>query len=118
MSEDRLLEFLVVSLRGASAHAEELRALGERRRSALAEAESVLARVEELLPYAERAGLSLAEIARLSAVSRPTLYAIKERRGGARRRPEDPAVATALAEAAAELGIDLSEGSEPRSSGG
>jgi hypothetical protein len=52
----------------------EIRALGERRRAALAEAESVLRRVEELLPDALQAGCSITEIAELSAVSRPTLY--------------------------------------------
>jgi hypothetical protein len=51
-----------------------LRALGERRRAALVEAESVLRRVEELLPDAVQAGCSITEIAELSAVSRPTLY--------------------------------------------
>jgi hypothetical protein len=52
----------------------EFRALGERRRAALVEAESVLRRVEELLPDAVQAGCSITEIADLSAVSRPTLY--------------------------------------------
>ncbi len=84
----------------------ELRDLGERRRAALAEAQVVLDRVEELLPDALGAGLSLSEIARLSAVSRPTLYALK-RRGGAHRRRLDDRAAAEFAEPAAELGIDL-----------
>jgi len=60
----------------------ELRELGERRRAALAEADAALRRVEELLPGALAAGLSMSEIATLSAVSRPTLYAFE--RPGAR----------------------------------
>ena len=85
----------------------ELRGLGERRRAALAEAQAVLERVEELLPEALHAGISLSEIARLSGVSRPTLYALKERSEAARRALDERDEA-GLAEAAAELGIDLS----------
>ncbi len=83
----------------------ELRGLGERRRAALAEAQAVLERVEEILPEALCAGLSLSESARPSAVSRPTLYALSA--AGGPLRLEDRAAAE-LAEAAAELGIDLS----------
>ena len=41
---------------------------------ALKEAESCLRRVEELLPEALDAGLMISDVAKLSGVSRPTLY--------------------------------------------
>lgn len=56
---------------------DELRELGERRRAALEEADSVLRRVQELLPGALDAGLTITEVAKLSAVSRPTLYGFR-----------------------------------------
>ncbi len=58
----------------------ELRELGERRRAALAEADATLRRVEELLDDALLAGLSVSEVAALSAVSRQTLYELRRRR--------------------------------------
>lgn len=63
----------------ARVYVDELRELGERRRAALAEADAALRRVQELMPGALDAGVSLSEVAKLSAVSRPTLYAIRRR---------------------------------------
>lgn len=54
---------------------EELAAIGERRRQALAAAEAELAAILERAPAALEAGLTLKDVAALGAVSRPTLYA-------------------------------------------
>ena len=82
-------EFFARRLGLSGPYREELRGLGERRRAALSEAQAVVDRVEELLPDALRSGLSLSEIARLSGVSRTTLYALKERGGASERRLGD-----------------------------
>lgn len=57
----------------------ELKAAGGARAAALDVADSELERIGALLPGALQAGLSLAEIARLTGVSRPTLYELKAR---------------------------------------
>lgn len=59
----------------------ELEHAGEVRRRALALAEAQLERVARQLATALRAGLSIAEIARVTNISRPTLYALRERYG-------------------------------------
>jgi DNA invertase Pin-like site-specific DNA recombinase len=106
MSGDPDRELLAGCLRPPGPYAEELGRLGERRRAAQAEDQAVLERIEEVLPGALGSGLSLSEVARLTGVSRPTLYGLK-RRAGAGRRLEDR-TAAGLADAATELGIDLS----------
>ena len=63
----------------AGPYIDELRELGEHRRAALAEADAALRRVEDLLPGALDAGLTITEVAKRSAVSRPTLYGLRER---------------------------------------
>ena len=65
--------------RSAGPYIAELHELGERRRAALEEADAALRRVQELLPGALDAGLTITEVAQLSAVSRPTLYGFRER---------------------------------------
>lgn len=57
----------------------ELREAGEARTAALEAAEAELERIGSLLPGALQAGLSLAEISRITGVSRPTLYELKAR---------------------------------------
>jgi transcriptional regulator with XRE-family HTH domain len=59
--------------------ASELQAAGDRRELALHEADVQLERIARLLPNALQAGLSLSEIARVTRVSRPTLYELKAR---------------------------------------
>lgn len=54
--------------------ADELAAIGQRRRQALAAAEAELAAIVERAPAALAAGLTLKDISTLGAVSRPTLY--------------------------------------------
>jgi chromosome segregation and condensation protein ScpB len=60
-------------------HLSELEEAGARRSAALAEADAQLDRVARLLSGALRAGLTLAEIARVAGVSRPTLYELRAR---------------------------------------
>src|SRR5688572_18376446 len=55
-------------------HRNELERAGAARRAAFSEAESQRALISRLLPGAVDAGLSLSEIARVTGVSRPTLY--------------------------------------------
>jgi hypothetical protein len=64
-------------LRRGGPYVEELGALGKRRRAALEDADAVLHRVRELLPEALDAGLTMTEVAELSAVSRQSLYAMR-----------------------------------------
>jgi transcriptional regulator with XRE-family HTH domain len=59
--------------------ASELQAAGSKREAALHEAEVQLERIARLLPNALQAGLTLSEIARVTGVSRPTLYELKAR---------------------------------------
>lgn len=58
----------------------ELGESGRRRAAALAGAEQELARIAQFLPGALHAGMTLTEISQLTGVSRPTLYAIRDRR--------------------------------------
>jgi len=62
-------------------HKSELESAGARRAVALHAAELELDRIGRLLPDALQAGLSMAQIARLTGVSRPTLYELKGRHG-------------------------------------
>ncbi len=52
---------------------------GDRRREALAAAERELNAMRELLREALDAGVPIAELSRLAAVSRPTLYELRRR---------------------------------------
>ena len=64
-------------------HESELKAAGAARNVALHEAELALDRIARLLPDALQAGLTLSEIARITDVSRPTLYQLRGRYGDA-----------------------------------
>jgi transcriptional regulator with XRE-family HTH domain len=57
----------------------ELREAGEARRAAMAEAEWQLERIGKFLAGATAAGLSLSEVARITGMSRPTLYELLKR---------------------------------------
>lgn len=63
-------------------HLSELETAGTARTIALHEAEKQLDRVARLLPNAIQAGISITEIARVTGVSRPTLYELQGRYGG------------------------------------
>lgn len=63
-------------------HESELKAAGAARAVALHEADQQLDRIARLLPDALDGGLSLAEVARITNVSRPTLYELRARYGG------------------------------------
>jgi chromosome segregation and condensation protein ScpB len=63
-------------------HLSELETAGTARTLALHEAEKQLDRVARLLPNAMQAGISITEIARVTGVSRPTLYELQGRYGG------------------------------------
>jgi chromosome segregation and condensation protein ScpB len=62
-------------------HLSELETAGTARALALHEAEKQLDRVARLLPNALQAGISITEIARVTGVSRPTLYEQQGRYG-------------------------------------
>jgi DNA-binding phage protein len=62
-----------------STHLSELRAAGAARAAALNESEQQLDRIARVMPNALNAGISLAEIARNTGVSRQTLYELKPR---------------------------------------
>jgi DNA-binding MarR family transcriptional regulator len=62
-------------------HRHELEDAGEARRIAEAAAVAQLDRIARHLPGALNAGLSLAEISRITGVSRPTLYELQKRYG-------------------------------------
>jgi DNA-binding MarR family transcriptional regulator len=62
-------------------HLEQLAGAGALRTAALEQADRHLDRIAKLLPDALAGGLSLAEIARVTGVSRPTLYELKGRYG-------------------------------------
>jgi hypothetical protein len=57
-----------------NAYRAELVRAGEARQAALHQAESQLERLSDLLPGATQAGISVTEVARLTNVSRPTVY--------------------------------------------
>jgi hypothetical protein len=63
-------------------HESELRAAGAARAVALYEADQQLDRIARLLPDALEGGLSLTEVARITKVSRPTLYELRAKYGG------------------------------------
>lgn len=63
-------------------HESELRAAGAARALALHQAEEQLERIARLLPDALDGGLTLTEIARITNVSRPTLYELRARYSG------------------------------------
>jgi transcriptional regulator with XRE-family HTH domain len=67
-------------------HLTELENAGQARAAALATADSELQRIATRLPDALEAGISLSEIARITGVSRPTLY---ELRGRTSEEPRD-----------------------------
>jgi len=60
-------------------HLSELQAAGAARNLALYEADRQIDRIARLLPDALASGISLAEVARLTNVSRPTLYELRGR---------------------------------------
>jgi hypothetical protein len=60
-------------------HLSELQAAGAARSLALHEADGQLDRIARVLPDALTSGVSLAEIARITNVSRPTLYELRGR---------------------------------------
>ena len=60
-------------------HLSELQAAGAARELALHTAEQQLDRIAKVLPDALGAGLSMSEIARVTGVSRPTLYELRDR---------------------------------------
>jgi transposase len=60
-------------------HVEQLEDAGMERHAALQAAEGHLDRIARLLPAALAGGLSLTEIARITGVSRPTLYELRAR---------------------------------------
>ena len=62
-------------------HLEQLAGAGALRSAALEKADQQLDRIAKLLPDALAAGLSLVEIARVTGVSRPTLYELRGRYG-------------------------------------
>src|SRR5947208_54840 len=64
-------------------HLAELDDAGRARADALSRADEQLDRIARLLPDALRAGLTLTEIARVTGVSRPTLYELRGRYGEA-----------------------------------
>lgn len=57
----------------------ELAELGQRRKRALQEAEDLADRIARVLPDALASGIQLTEIAHVTGVSRPTLYALRVR---------------------------------------
>lgn len=63
-------------------HLSELGAAGEARAQALKAAEDQLDRIARLMPDALAAGLSMVDIARVTNVSRTTLYEVRARYGG------------------------------------
>jgi predicted transcriptional regulator len=60
-------------------HLSELQAAGAARDLALHEAEQQLDRIAKVLPDALGAGMSMSEVARVTGVSRPTLYELRGR---------------------------------------
>jgi DNA-binding phage protein len=66
-------------------HQSELEAAGTARANALREADEQLDRIARLLPDALAAGLSISEIARLTGLSRPTVYELRSRYSNSER---------------------------------
>lgn len=66
-------------------HLSELQAAGAARELALHEADTQLNRIARLLPDALGSGISIAEVARVTKVSRPTLYELRGRFSDDRR---------------------------------
>jgi transposase-like protein len=62
-------------------HLSELESAGRARVAALKQAEAELDRIARALPDALDAGLTISEVARLTGVSRPTLYELQHRYG-------------------------------------
>ena len=74
--------------------AAELDAIGARRRAALDAADAELEAIVALLPAAIAAGLTIKEVARRGATTRPTLYArtgVRSPHKGGRPAAEPPA---------------------------
>jgi DNA invertase Pin-like site-specific DNA recombinase len=86
VAEDHRTRRLRRQLAGPSHAERELKRLGETRRQALTTAEQALDDIAKLLPAALEAGLTTTEIAKLTGVSRPTIYTLKHQRP-ARRPP-------------------------------
>lgn len=63
-------------------HLSELAATSKARELALHEAETQFDRIARLLPDALKGGISMTEIARVTGISRPTLYELRGRYGG------------------------------------
>lgn len=63
-------------------HLSELVAASKAREVALHEAEAQFDRIAHLLPDALKGGISMTEIARVTGISRPTLYELRARYGG------------------------------------
>ena len=63
-------------------HLSELVATSKAREVALHEAEAQFDRIARLLPDALKGGISMTEIARVTGISRPTLYELRARYGG------------------------------------
>src|SRR5690242_19169579 len=68
-----------------SLYAGEFESARNRRQDALREADAQLDRIARLLPEALAAGWKISEIARLTDVSRPTLYELRGRYTGSPR---------------------------------
>jgi hypothetical protein len=66
-------------------HLSELQAAGAARELALHEADTQLKRIARLLPDALGSGIAIAEVARITKVSRPTLYELRGRYSDDRR---------------------------------
>jgi transcriptional regulator with XRE-family HTH domain len=81
---------------------------GEARTAALEESATQLERIADLLPGALDAGMSLAEVARLTGVSRPTLYELQRKGDGAVDRRLQ--LLASLAEGGAQTKAELAEG--------
>lgn len=80
--EDRLMQEKGKALLRAL-HLSELAVAGKERDLALHKAEEQLDRIARLLPDALEGGISISEIARVTGISRPTLYELRARYGGA-----------------------------------
>src|SRR3954451_16932134 len=66
-------------------HLTELENAGAARAAALAQADAELQRIAARLPDALDAGISLSEIARVTGISRPTLYELRGRQSDSPR---------------------------------
>lgn len=66
-------------------HRNELSESGRRLMAGREETQRELRRIATILPAARYAGLTMAEISRLTGLSRPTLYSLEKRRGTGER---------------------------------